>query len=472
MPQTFVNPYTPQTPIGAGLQNIAAALFSGPSPYDLAARRAKADLDAAHTELYRANAAKVRGETAAREQATADLASAPSRIAGQIFGNQPAADLWLAARRGGGAPVVGFDMPDAEAGPMPAAPAPVPLQVDPNRAAQAARVLTALEVARGLPGNDNAAQLAKIVEGLFNDEIRQGALAGTVGTPAVQRVGAASAAVEGKPIYDQGQFGGMNKFTGEFQDPRLFNAATALTGAKKDTEVAHAGAYRAQAGASSAHAKLFDAQRGEIGRLVDVQGDDGTVYKVPEDKAGLEVLRNRGRIERDDNRSVNDIVRDGERPQRGGAAKDAPKVSAKDIKEAMEKLADGRKLDPGFAMELATRAGQVAQDRKSPYFNNFYGATKSVWDEMTGGTDIEDNTGSWMGSNKRFAPKGYKPGATPAPASAPAGAAPARPAPAPAAGPGAADPVLKEAEDAIRRGAPREKVIERLKKLGYTVKDA
>ena len=27
--QTYVNPFTPQTPIGAGIQNIAMALFSG-----------------------------------------------------------------------------------------------------------------------------------------------------------------------------------------------------------------------------------------------------------------------------------------------------------------------------------------------------------------------------------------------------------------------------------------------------------
>lgn len=71
MPQSFVNPFTPQTPIGAGLQNIAMALFAGQQGDAQArARAAAAEASQAHGDLYREQTRKTAAERAQIEQLT------------------------------------------------------------------------------------------------------------------------------------------------------------------------------------------------------------------------------------------------------------------------------------------------------------------------------------------------------------------------------------------------------------------
>jgi hypothetical protein len=62
--QTYVNPFTPQTPIGAGLQNIAIALFNGKQG-DVAKAALQAQQGGmydAHGELFREQARKAEAE--------------------------------------------------------------------------------------------------------------------------------------------------------------------------------------------------------------------------------------------------------------------------------------------------------------------------------------------------------------------------------------------------------------------------
>ena len=70
MPRAYTNPFNPQTPIGAGLQNIAQAMFGGPTPNEVIEREAKAEHLRAqaenarlHGELYRGQTAKTAAET-------------------------------------------------------------------------------------------------------------------------------------------------------------------------------------------------------------------------------------------------------------------------------------------------------------------------------------------------------------------------------------------------------------------------
>lgn len=62
--QTFVNPFTPQTPIGAGLQNIAIALFNGKQGdvTKAALQAQQGDMAVAHGDLYREQARKADAE--------------------------------------------------------------------------------------------------------------------------------------------------------------------------------------------------------------------------------------------------------------------------------------------------------------------------------------------------------------------------------------------------------------------------
>ena len=77
----------------------------------------------------------------------------------------------------------------------------VPQQFDPTAVARAGRLMTALGAMKAMPGNDNGKHLADAIAGLYADEVKQGALNGTVTNPQIQRVGAASAATGGHALY-------------------------------------------------------------------------------------------------------------------------------------------------------------------------------------------------------------------------------------------------------------------------------
>lgn len=69
--QTYVNPFTPQTPIGAGIQNIAMALFSGKQ------NQVAQQLNAAKMDYYGAQTDKARAEAEAKRN--------EQRIAEELF---------------------------------------------------------------------------------------------------------------------------------------------------------------------------------------------------------------------------------------------------------------------------------------------------------------------------------------------------------------------------------------------------
>lgn len=190
MPQTFINPYNPQTPIGASLQNIATMLFAGQGGRATAGQDVSG-VNSARANLYRAqadeHAAKVRKMIDDAEQAR--QAADPQTIAAGFFGANRNLGGEVLSRLGGN------DMGP----PHPA--------VTPDKLANIGRVLQAMTVARGMPGNDNAAQIAKLLPVLMNEEFRQRAMPGGPAVPAdSEKFGEATAASEGKPLV------GANKF--------------------------------------------------------------------------------------------------------------------------------------------------------------------------------------------------------------------------------------------------------------------
>lgn len=88
---SYVNPFSPQTPIGEGLRNIAVMMFANQQGQK--ARAAKDEEDLAHSELYREQARKASAERELAESllgarsydAITDVAAANAGMPGYTF---------------------------------------------------------------------------------------------------------------------------------------------------------------------------------------------------------------------------------------------------------------------------------------------------------------------------------------------------------------------------------------------------
>lgn len=363
MPYTVRNTFHAQTPLGSGIQALTRGLFGGATPEEQQAKLAAAEYSRAHADQARALTDHTRQKMARENASDAAMAAAPAEVIAGLFGGKPQGDAIMAFRNGtqvdapfGTGMTGSLDEQDVPAAKMAA---PRPEFYTPDAEARANRTLGGIAAARALPGNDNAAQLAKIIEGLYNDDIRQRAVSNGVDVPTLQRIGQASAAVAGKPLFNDGQFGATSNFTGEIVDPRLFNAAVALSGGKLATEGAHQGAYRAQAGASNAAAGLSTARADDVREnkkqvpALDALGNaiidlsTGQPVMMRADQRGQTMAQGAQRRETSDNQSLNDQVRDGNKPVRPGAAgKAAPlRKLTKNDTDLMRRELDGLLTD-------------------------------------------------------------------------------------------------------------------------------
>ena len=420
---------------GGGLTKAVANLFGGGNQADGALKQSQADMNRAHGEYYLAQRDAALAKMEAEAQARRDMATAPMEAIAPLFGSRPQAQMWMDSMNNGSTPVAEFRPPaDVDTGVAQQPSELVPQQFDPTAVARAGRLMTALGAMKAMPGNDNGKHLADAIAGLYADEVKQGALNGTVTNPQIQRVGAATAATGGHALYKNlGEVGTFNQFTGEQGLNPLGNAKVELEGAKVKTEDTKQLHNRAQAGAASAAARLSDARTTEIGRLVPVTDpNDGKTYMVPEGKAGLSVL---GRENKKDVAGTTAALK----PPGAEKApiKISPEVLRTELGRLTEEEAGKRALDPMFANQVVSRAMALAQESGGEFWNKPVEAVRVALMEATGGKDLTDITGSWRDRNKRFAPPGFKPqqsgGAiTPAPATG----APKSPTSAPAPPPG------------------------------------
>lgn len=270
MPYSVRNTFHAQTPLGSGIQALTRGLFGGATPEEQEAKLAAAEYSRAHADQARALTDATRQKMARERDAAAAMANAPAEVVAGLFGGKPQGDAIMAFRSGaqvdapfGTGMTGGLDEQDVPAAKMAA---PRPDFYTPEREATLNRTLAGIAAARALPGNDTAAHLATIIKGLFDDQTRQGALSGSVTPEQIGRVGAASAAVAGKPIFHQGSDGtSMDNFTGRVDATSpLAQAVIGLKGAQAGKERDHGTAFRAQAGASSAQARLSDARTEDV----------------------------------------------------------------------------------------------------------------------------------------------------------------------------------------------------------------
>ncbi len=409
MPYQVANTFNPMTPWGEGIQNITRALFSGPTPMEQEAHAAQAEARRLQAEHYRAQTESLRAKTAAEAQARTDMQNAPRRLAGALLGNQAVADQYINARDG--VKTDQYRGSDGGDGPLTAmAPTPMP-QLDPNMTARVARLLTGVEAAKALPGNDNLGALAKFLPALMGDELRQGAIGGAPLKPEQYgNLGRTQAAMEGKALFHDGKFGGMDNFSGQLVNPQLFNAEVSLTGEKGKTEQSKQVENRAQAGAANARAADERKQTELRGGMTDwTDPATGVTYRVPTNTLATERIRVDGRKDVQDNKDAN-------KPP--GAGKAPIKVDAKLLRTELKRLtdeSDERVLDPMFANQVVSRATQLAQEQGGEFWGKPVEAVRVALMEATNGADLADNTGSFRDKNKRFAPPGFKPQAAPNP---------------------------------------------------------
>ena len=449
---------------GGGLTKAVANLFGGGNQADAAKAQAYVDSQRAAAEYHLAQRDALDAKTRAEEQARLDLESAPRKVAGAIFGNQPQADLWMKSRETGSLPVAEFTTPvGSQMGPSQAQADVIPAQFDPNLVANATRMLTGIAAARALPGNDNLKHLSDIVGGLFNQEVRQGALNGTVTNPQIQRVGAATAATGGKALYNNlGEAGTFNQFTGEQGLNELGGAKVKLVGEQGKTEQSKQRKNNAQAGAASAQAGLRNEElkRLQADTLVPVlDPTTRTPMLGPDNKPIMIRASEQGKILQrgEDKRATQDNGATLKEPK-GVQEKTPIAIKRRDLEAELLRLSGQSKIDDidgAFANDMISQATTLAQTKGGEYWNNAPAAMRAVYDRVVGGRELKDKN-AWTLRDSKFAPEGYRPAASTPPASVPNLPAPTRlmpPSSAPTTPGGLPAPKTKAEYDALPPGA-------------------
>lgn len=437
MPYRVNNTFHPSSPFGAPIQGFTRALFGGATPAEEEAKLAAAEAHRAQGEHYRAQNAKLAAETAGLAEAQRRAQDPVANFVNNVFGAERGGEV-TNFQRGvqvdspmGRGMTGSLDEQDIPMGGKEAAPRPAWLSPKDEAALnEQARVIA---IANNLTGKTSGSGYDDI-----GKTIRLGAAQDAVmaGTADATRTAQAFGATSGKMPFQQGQFGMGNELTGEIADPRLFNSAVALSGEKKNTEVAHQGAYKGQAnasnaaaGASSAHAGLYKAQTEDVNTSkAMVPALDSTGGPIL-DAAGKPVMiqrRDLGQLlVKGDQARASQDNKDGNKDPKAGQDKPPISIKRKDVLDEIDRLTDAgpkRKLDPAFANAVAARAIELAQTKGGKFWNNSAAAVAAALDEATGGRELEDITDSYLQGNKRFAAPGFKPGAAPNTNARPTGA--------------------------------------------------
>lgn len=222
--QTYVNPYTPMTPIGAGLQNMALALFSGRG------NDGKADLNTAHMGVYDAQRRKYEAEAAAEEAALAARGDGRLQENAALLHQVPVPNVRA---------MVDYSRGNTQ---MPPA---MPGGVDPRQIAETI-------VGQRLGTMDktvNANEIAKAIDTFGTTRTRGDVISGSADPT---RVGQGYFAVSGKAPFDN--MGGTGTFNQATGDQTLNEVGLQRVAA----EAALAGQRRASAGEHGARTRQID----------------------------------------------------------------------------------------------------------------------------------------------------------------------------------------------------------------------
>lgn len=164
MPQYFANSFAPMTPIGAGLQNIAMALFGGRTPRETEMEEAKRENLIAQSLYHQAHAREAQAKATAEEQALQGRKGFLDAEVGRIVGqdNAPAVQNWMKTRSWGTDTLPAREDPAQQMTLMPQTVArPTPAFWTPevqNQVMRAAQLWNAMMATGGKNNVDNVAQ--------------------------------------------------------------------------------------------------------------------------------------------------------------------------------------------------------------------------------------------------------------------------------------------------------------------------
>jgi hypothetical protein len=377
MPQRYVNPFNPQTQIGASLQNIATAMFSGPTPSEVASREAQAEERRLHAHLYQQQARKAIAEAAAQE--ALNRARSPDAIDEAVaWGTrQPIAAIrtardYLHGRSG-------------QAGTMPPA-GPVLDSIGD----------TMFALRTGLMDKSvNPHQIAQARGEYGNQRTREGIMAGTVDpTVAAQ----ASYATSGKAPITFNRQGAGNVVTGDFAMNDIGRGDAEAARALAASRSALARSHDATAGYRSAQAQQV--QSGMNHPLVPIEDftEDGspvTTWQTRQDARGRLASAAESPAMRESRLAQ---AQRALRPT-GGAPRpqQVPSLQKHEmaaLAETFGRLSGDAAIDPDVSAEITARAVQLATTPSSPFFRNPVGAANRVWGEVQGRLS---RTNPWWG---------------------------------------------------------------------------
>lgn len=444
----YTNPYTTESPLGLGLQNIAAALFKGRENERKAAglndlRDHQGQLADSHSALYAEQTRK---------------AAVERRLSERLLRDQgpDAQDEMIAASAGVPSHTVrGYR--DAMNG------TPVPGATLEDYAPVAPRISRAMLAVKPAYADKtiNPVNIAQALDILKKTADRDAMLGGTM-KPEV--AGPAYAASEAKPLYHFGETGAGNLFTG----------AQALN----DLGTARAGRERATAERDRQHARTYqtEADTGvRIGAPVPIDSEAGTVWASPRGAVGQ-------RPGIDPNRAGGRGAGGGP----GGSTVTTPINPLKIDKQAaglllggIDRAVGGKLADPNIEGAILARAQSYYSTPGSPTFGQHeQSARRAAMEVVPGGFESK-----WVGGMKpigdvqttlpAIAPVGPttkdrvttrgQPGGAPAAPTIGAPRASGRPQ-------GKSDQqLIDEANAAINRGAPKEQALARLKTWGVRI---
>lgn len=436
----YSNPYTAETPIGAGLQNIASALFRGKQ---MGEGEDKSDLNRAHAALYRSRAGKEESDRKLNERLLQQRSpTAENEVIGAASGVPTfnVAEIRRGLNRYGGP---GVDFQEQTPGVQRAMTAVLPTYADKTI---------------------DAERLAKALDSLRTQGVREDVMAGRRQAPIV---GQAYAATEAKPLFHFNEGSAGNLFTGAQTMNPLGDARGAQARATAERETQHARVFQGQADSGV-----------DYGAPVLTEGEGG----VPTWTSRRDARNKKAAFDPTKGRAG------------GGSAADTTtttpivplKISKQDndlMLGAIDRSIGGRLGDPMMEGAILSRAQEYFKTPGSPTFGKHEESARRASADVSP-KGFESKYWGGIGSMKpsgetvtNFAgapiqltgpttnektverhPVAPRPGARPA--------APAAPAPVAARGGKTDQQLITEANAAIQSGAPREAVMARMKALG------
>lgn len=219
----ILNSFSPMTELGDSLQNLTAALFSGPGPRAQEQAAALAEQRRLHGDLYRAQAGKAQAEAAGLEQTNAVLADfIPQFVTANAGITRPQYDAFEGYRRTGA-------YPEGSAA------------LDPATESKVRNAIAAATTYRADERSRNPDQLGMLLLHLQDAGLLEGARSGSVDRSAIEKYGAARAATGGKPAYKDlsgNIVGAINQYFGDTSVPDIpYNKALIGTETAKQGEL-------------------------------------------------------------------------------------------------------------------------------------------------------------------------------------------------------------------------------------------